>query len=70
MFLSHIYRNTVKNILSQNYRGGSIGCHGQKKSGKKQELVDTVRDCIGMKTKVDLSIDGGKWYNIKKHVGP
>ena len=43
-----------------------LACHGQKKTGKKQELIERVRGCMKINTKVVLSIDDGKWYNIKK----
>ena len=42
-----------------------LECHGEKKSGKKQELVDRVNGCISLKIKVDPKVDGGKWYDIK-----
>ena len=43
-----------------------LECHGQKKGGRKQDLMDRVRGCIVIKTKVDPKIDGGKWYSFKK----
>ena len=42
-----------------------LECHGQKKGGRKQDLIDRVRGCIVIKTKVDPKIDGGKWYSFK-----
>ncbi|KAJ7369714.1 hypothetical protein OS493_036996 [Desmophyllum pertusum] len=42
-----------------------LECHGEKKSGKKQELVDRVNGCISLKIKVDPKVDEGKWYDIK-----
>lgn len=42
--------------------GRWLECHGQKKRGKKQELIDRVRGCIKIRTRIDPSIDGGKWY--------
>jgi hypothetical protein len=42
-----------------------LECHGEKRSGKRQELVDRVKGCIALKIKVDPKVDGGKWYEIK-----
>ena len=36
-----------------------------KQSGKKAELIERVRDSRGL-IKVDLNVDGGKWYGGKK----
>ena len=43
-----------------------LECHGLKKSGKKEILVERVRHSIG-KIKADPKIDGGKWYNLKNN---
>lgn len=43
-----------------------LACHGQKKAGKKEEFIERVRGCMKINTKVDLGIDNGKWYDIKK----
>ena len=43
-----------------------LECHGLKKSGKREILVERVRHSIG-KIKVDPKIDGGKWYNLKNN---
>ena len=42
-----------------------LECHGLKKSGKKAELVERVKE--GLKTKLPVSqkIDGGRWYELK-----
>ncbi|XP_066935617.1 uncharacterized protein [Clytia hemisphaerica] len=42
-----------------------LECHGLKKSGKKAEFVERVKE--GLKTKLPVSqkIDGGKWYEPK-----
>ena len=42
-----------------------LECHGQKKSGKKPELIDRVRGCTRIGVKVDSKVDGGKWYETK-----
>ena len=47
-----------------------LECHGQKKSGKKQELIDRVNDCISLKLCVDPKVDGGKWYDLKSNQKP
>ena len=39
-----------------------LECHGEKKGGRKQELIDRIRSCIALKKGVDL----GKWYNQKR----
>ena len=43
-----------------------LECHGQKKSVKLPEAIERVRICIAMKMKVDIGVDGGKWYQLKK----
>ena len=42
-----------------------LECHGLKKSGKKDELINRVRDGLKLNLPVDPKIDGGKWYNLK-----
>ena len=44
-----------------------LKCRGLKQSGKRQDLVERVRDCInsGNHRLLDVSIDGGKWYAAK-----
>ena len=42
-----------------------LECHGLKKGGKKDELVERVRLSIGI-INVDPKIDGGEWYEFKK----
>ena len=42
-----------------------LECHGVKKSGKKAELINRVRDGLKLNLPVDPKIDGGKWYNLK-----
>ena len=43
-----------------------LECHGFKKSGKQEILIERVRQGIG-KIKVDPKVDGGKWYNLKNN---
>ena len=43
-----------------------LHCHGLKRTGGKDELVERVRFNIGI-IKVDSKIDGGKWYEYKKN---
>ena len=42
-----------------------LECHGLKKSGKKDDLINRVRDGLKLNLSVDPKIDGGKWYNLK-----
>ena len=42
-----------------------LECHGEKKSGKKEELIVRVEGCMAIKKSVDPKVDGGKWYDIK-----
>ena len=42
-----------------------LECHGVKKSGKKAELINRVRDGLKLNLPVDPKIDGGKLYNLK-----
>ena len=42
-----------------------LECHGLKKSGKKDELINRVRDGLKLNLPVDPKIDGAKWYNLK-----
>ena len=42
-----------------------LECHGLNKSGKKDELINRVRDGLKLNLPVDPKIDGGKWYNLK-----
>ena len=44
-----------------------LQCHGIKQSGRKSKLVDRVKLYHG-KVKVDLKVDGGKWYQMKKRI--
>ena len=41
-----------------------LECHGLKKNGKKNELVERVQLSMG-KIKVDPKVDGGKWHQFK-----
>ena len=43
-----------------------LECHGEKKSGRKQELIDRTRSCIALKKGIDPKVDLGKWYNQKR----
>lgn len=43
-----------------------LECHGGKKSGRKQELVDRIRSFIAIKKGIDPKVDGGKWYEQKR----
>lgn len=47
-----------------------LECHGEKKSGRKEELVKRVQGCIQIKKGVDPKVDGGKWYTIKENEIP
>ena len=38
-----------------------VECHGQKKSGKKHELVERVKGLLKLNVKVDPKVDGGHW---------
>ena len=40
-------------------------CHGEKKTGKKQDLIRRVKHCTLIQKTVDPKVDGGKWYEIK-----
>ena len=42
-----------------------LECHGLKKSGKKNELIQRVNDALKLDLPVDVKIDGGKWYDLK-----
>eukprot|EP00795_Rhopilema_esculentum_P009858 gene9858-18443_t len=42
-----------------------LECHGEKKSGRKQDLINRVRSRIAFKKGIDLKIDHGKWYEKK-----
>ena len=42
-------------------------CHGQKKSGKKHELVERVKG-LKLNVKADPKVDGGHWYNVKSRI--
>lgn len=43
-----------------------LECHGQKKGGRKSELVERVCGCLKLNIPVDPKVDGGKWYELKK----
>ena len=47
-----------------------LECHGEKKSGRKDELVERVKGCIKIGKGVDPKVDGGKWYTIKENYIP
>ena len=38
-----------------------LECHGEKKSGRKQELIERIRSCILLKKGIDPKVDYGKW---------
>ena len=40
-----------------------LECHGSKKGGKMNELIERMRLSIGI-IKVDPKIDGGEWYEF------
>ena len=42
-----------------------LECHGEKKTGLKDDLIKRVEGCIALGKKVDPKVDGGKWYNLK-----
>ena len=43
-----------------------LECHGVKRTGNKQRLIDNVRSAIQADTKVNPKVDCGKWYEKKK----
>jgi len=45
-----------------------LKCRGIKVSGKRDELIARVRDCVNSRNHhvLDPSIDGGKWIDIKQ----
>eukprot|EP00794_Sanderia_malayensis_P010597 gene10597-11718_t len=43
-----------------------LECHGEKRTGKKQDLIDRVRGCISINKAVDPKVDDGKWYELKR----
>ncbi|XP_065070738.1 uncharacterized protein LOC135695544 [Rhopilema esculentum] len=43
-----------------------LECHGVKRTGKKQDLIDRVRGAIETRQGIDPKVDGGKWYDIKR----
>ena len=45
-----------------------LKCRGSKQSGKRQELITRVKDCIasGNHHLLDPGIDGGKWLKAKE----
>ena len=45
-----------------------LKCRGSKQSGKRQELIARVKDCIasGNHHLLDPGIDGGKWLKAKE----
>ena len=43
-----------------------IECHEVKRTGKKQELIARVRECLAINKSVGPKIDSGKWYNLKR----
>ena len=42
-----------------------LECHSLKKSGKKDVLIQRVKDALPMNLPVNPNVDGGKWYVIK-----
>ena len=42
-----------------------LECHALKKSGKKAELINRVRDGLKYNLPTEPKIDGGKWCNLK-----
>ena len=44
-----------------------LECHGLKKSSKKNELIQRVNDVLKLDLPVDVKVDGGKWYDMKKN---
>ena len=47
-----------------------LECHGEKKSGRRDELIKRVRGCLEVGKSVDPKVDGGKWYSIKEKQVP
>ena len=43
-----------------------LECHGEKKSGRMQELIDRLRRCVAIGKTVDPKVDAGKWNELKK----
>lgn len=43
-----------------------LKCHGEKRSGMKQELINRVQGSMVMKKGIDPKVDGGKWYDLKR----
>ena len=43
-----------------------LECHGLKKTGKRLELIERVKQAMSVGQPVDLKVDGGKWYLAKK----
>ena len=43
-----------------------LECHGLKKSGKRNDLIERVKQAMSANQPVDLKVDGGKWYDAKK----
>ena len=42
-----------------------LECHGQKKSGRKADLVLRVKGLLSLNIPIDPKVDGGKWYLLK-----
>ncbi|EDO36489.1 predicted protein [Nematostella vectensis] len=42
-----------------------LECHGEKRTGKKRDLIQRVEGCLSIQKKVVLKVDGGKWYAMK-----
>ncbi|XP_066922319.1 uncharacterized protein [Clytia hemisphaerica] len=42
-----------------------LECHSLKKSGKKEDSIQRVREGLKTNLPVNPNIDGGKWYNMK-----
>ena len=45
-----------------------LECYRQKKSGKKDELVERVNGLFKLNVKVDPKADGEHWYNVKSNM--
>ena len=45
---------------------GWLECHGVKRTGKKEDLIERVRGAIETQAGIDPKVDGGKWYDIKR----
>ncbi|KAF5286774.1 hypothetical protein FQR65_LT12444 [Abscondita terminalis] len=49
-----------------------LECRGLNQSGRKEDLIERIRNCIdnGRENEISIAIDGGKWYNRKRNADP